>query len=506
MSFARLIAVLAAVSLLAPVSTQAQEEVATNASAEPRVSVEFEADDFAHTTRSIVLTKLRRFLTFSDRKDAELTDAIANTLLVKAMEQEAAGEPDSADVTLAKYQRESDLLSSLVDELQASTTDDEATQAFLAAFATDRAVQVAAIEATLATNVGSRDVAGKLVAVQSKTLREIAKVLEDEADPIERVKKLAEVFEHYSKKQTKLEVKLAKKLALAAKLDDETDDAKLEDELEQEEDEAVEDAAALDETTIDDLLAELDELEPSRRAAVLTKLLAKVPDQAKLSIENAIDQLVKSELASTSGDEAALKEFIDGHSDSAEIQDKVIDRLKEHADEKTKKKVEAVKKQVEKEREAAKKADEKAQEEQKRTDEQVKEAEEKAAEEETSKDDETEDTSDGSSGSSSNTSSSSATQSSTPSTTTTQEAQKETVEITVDEDGSFDKTNFSVGKGSQLTVKFKNESSTSRTLTLSNGKSATVGKGETTIAAFGFDTPLTFTVSGVSGSGTIAIK
>jgi hypothetical protein len=488
MRYSHLVAIAATVGGLVPGGAFAQNSVATTTTARA-ATVVFEADDFAHTTRSIVLTKLRRLLTFSDRKDAELTDAIANSLLLKAMEQEQEGSTEQADATLTKYQRESGLLSALVTELQRLTTD-EATQTFLASFATDRAVQVAAIEATLTTNAGSRDIAGKLVAEQSKTLREIAKVLENETDPVKRDEKLADVFDHYSKKQGKLEAKLAKKLALAAKLDDETDDEELETELEQEEDGVIDDAAELDETTTDDLIAELDEIEPGRRAAVLTKLLAKVPDKAKLSIENAIDQLVKSELSSTSGGEAALKEFVDSHSDSTEVQDKVIDRLKEHADEKTKKKVEAVKKQVEQEREVTKKANEATE-----------ESEKKAVEQQSDQGNDTKD--DASSDSTRGSSSSAEPSSSTPTTT---EVVKETIEIKADEEGKFDKTSLSVKRGAQLTVKFKNESYTSRTLSLSNGKSVTVGRGETTIAAFSFDDTLTFTVTGVSGSGTISVK
>ncbi len=476
---------------IGPGLAAAQEETPTvDRSTEATTTVGFDTSDFSHTTRSIVLTKLRRFFTLSESKDAELTDAIANTLLLKAMEQQAAGQADQATGTLAKYQRESELLTTLVETIQSNTAH-EGTQAFLAEFATDRAVQLAAIEATLATNSGTNDLAGKLIAEQSKTLRDIVSVLEKEVDPVQRDEKLAKVFEHYAKKQAKLEAKLAKKLSLAARLDDETDDDELETDLEQEEDEALDEADELDEDGADELLDELDELEPSRRAAVLTKLLAKVPDAARGSIEHAIDQLVKSELQLANGSEAALKAFVESHSGSKAIQDKVIDRLKEHADEPTKKRVEAVKQAVEQERETAKKDDEKTKEDEQRSAERAKEAEQQAVDQEKEVQDR-----------SSTTPPSSSTS---PSAATT-EVEKEMIELKVDEDGSFDQTSYSVKRGALLTVKFKNESPTTRTLTLSNGKTASVGKGETSIAAFNFDAALTFSVSGVYGSGTITVK
>ena len=478
-----------------PDGARAESSISTQLTGTASAALVFEADDFTHTTRSVVLTKLRRFFTVSKSKDAELTDAITNALLMTAMKQQAAGNASQANATLAKYQRESELLASLVTTLQ-SNTDNAATQQFLSELTTDRVVQLAALESSLGTAGDSADLATKLASEQAKVLREIVKVLEQETDPVERDQKLAELFDHYDKKQTTIEAKLAKRLALTAKLDDETDDALLEADLDQEEDSAVEEAGKLDETSVDDLLAELDEVAPSHRAALLTKLLEKVPAGAKLSIENAIDQLVKAELQSSSTNDAALKAFVDSHADSTEIQDKVIDRLKEYADPATKKKIETIKKSVEADRESAKKAAERAKEDAQKASES---SDSNGAQD--SQDDRSTEESSGERSQASGTTSSTASESS-----SSTEVQKVTVEIKVGEDGKLEGANQSVKKGSTLTVKFKNESETARTLSLSNGKSATIGKGETSITAFTIDTALTFTISGLSSTGTISVQ
>lgn len=477
----------------------------------PEVTPVFNLSDFILSTRSIVLTRFLRFFTINPTKDAELTASIGNALLLTALRQQAAGETNRATNTLAKYERETELLRTLVETIQPQNTD-PATSTFLTNLAIDRAVSMAALEATVPApavpGVQPTDLASKLIAAQAKVLRDIARSLEQETDPVERNKKLAAIFEHYAKKQAKLEAKLAKKMLLADRLDDETEDDALETDLDEQEDEALRDADELDEVQTTQLLIQLAAIDDRRRATILTKLLQRVPTEAKGGVEQAIDQLVSQELAEAGDDQEAINQLVDGHSRSAVVQEKILEKLKEHADEPTKQKLDAAKKQVEKQREAAKKIDEKKQED-------SKQKQDESNDKDATKDDDDEAESDTKikSGAAPTSTTTPSPAESTPSSrgssgssSTPVAAQKETIEIKVVDDGTFDKTSHSAERGAELTVKFKNETETSRTLTLSNGKSATVGKGETTISAFTFDAALTFTASGVSGSGTISVK
>jgi hypothetical protein len=469
----------------------------------------FSESDFNQTSSSIIWTKLRRFFTRNPQKDAELTQAIRNTLLVQVNEQLQAGEINNATDILTKVLRETVFLEKLVTTLQ-TQTDNTEVQSFFNSFVTDRALELALLEDSLVRGEGSSQLAEKLLSEQAKVIRDIVAVLERETDPARQSEKLNQIFNRYTQKLAQIEQKVAKKLTLTADLDAASDDAGLERELDKQEDSILESTTAFDESQIRELSRLLGELEPTERLIVLTKLLETVPAASQVELETALNSLTEQILSENGGDANRLRSTLETSRRSSAVQERIIERLKEHADEATKQRLEDIKEAIEAEREAAKQAAERERNDNQDTDDDANEEDstDTNQEDDTTDDDDLKlspnDTEEADTETATPRPTSSSTASPTSSTTTN--SARETLEIKV-KNGVFGKTTFTVEQGTIITLKFKNEDETSRTLTLSNGiSSRPIAAGEASLTSFTADQGVTFTCTGVSGSGTIQIQ
>lgn len=459
-------------------------EVTTRPTPTVTTALVFTKSDLSGFSRSITLTKFRRFFTRNPIKRGELTTQIANALFLKAQEQEAAGQTAQAAVTLSKFEIEADRLQTIADTISANTTNPEV-QAFLSTLATDKAVQLAELQLTPSgTSASSQALASKMVSLQSKTLRDIVRILEKDMPEDERQAKLEKIMAKYTEKEAKIDARVERKLALTKELKDTTSDDELEQEIEDQEDETLDEAKELETDELNTLAAKLGSDPHAHSLAVLEKLLLRVPEAAKAGIENAIQAILNVQIKDLEQNPDGIDNFLDKASVNSEIRAKVLERIKGKASESLKQEIESEKKKEETRLETQKKTLDKAKAKAK------KESERKLER-----------------GNNTQAPEPRTQSTSTPKSVESGASQEQTeIEVKV-KDGKFDKTSYAVKNGASVTVRFKNEDSTARVLTLSNGKaSSSISAGETKLLAFTISGTVTFIATGVSGSGSITIQ
>lgn len=301
--------------------------VGTNDVTQPHL----EQSDVTFYTRSVVLTRFMRVFRWSKRTRSESTAAIANALFQKATEQAEAGEFESAAATLAKYEKELDYLHTVMAAINLNA-DDVKLVTFLEGLAADQAAQLAILEATpVATGSSYSD---RVVGLQGKVLRDITKILEKDWPADKQQEKVSKVAAKYAKHRDSLATKdsdaaedVSESLAFTAKLDDDTQDDTLELALDVAEDVLVASAAKLDAANLGLVLQQLSGSTRTRSLIVLEKLLITVPEAARTGIETAIEAKVTQKAREIEADPTVLKELVENTGASANVKDKVLQRL-----------------------------------------------------------------------------------------------------------------------------------------------------------------------------------
>lgn len=291
--------------------------------------------------------KFQRFFVRNPLKRSELTAKIVTALYEKAKEQQAAGNTEAATTTLAKYERESDYLDTVIDTVNASTTDPQV-HTLLDQIVTDRAAVL--VELQQEDSLASQLLAKKATHLEAKTLQRIVKLLERDMPEAKREERLAKLQTYYGKhagKLTRPADSSVHELELIDALNAATSSATLSAALEKREDKVVEEVAQLDSEAVESIASQLrsqgeDELRQIRRSLiVLEKLLAKVPDPAKPAIEAAIDTIAGNAARKLETDSASISTFVDDKSGSSEVHDQVMDRVKEKVKPEVSQKLEA---------------------------------------------------------------------------------------------------------------------------------------------------------------------
>ena len=442
-----------------------------------------------HQTRSVLISKIARFFSFTVEQKAAYTQGIANALLKQTVALEQTGNLAAAKISEQNYEHESKLLTEYIDSLQKSTHTAENKKA-LNELTTDRTVELRVLEHEV-EQAELPDLHQQFVDRRSSVLKEVTNILEDvpSTDQAGLVQQLSDTFATATLDRSG---HLADQLEFTGLVSLTSTDDKLKTQLEAADNVAISNQLPTTPQELKDLVEQLDHsTDIQRRLNNLLKINDLVPAASQAELTSAIDRVAK-QLIEKNPDQA-LEKAIKETERSADLRQKVLEQLKEHADEPTKQLIEQLQKQNEQQREDAKQANEQLKQAQEKADEAAKHANEKTTEQKTQK---------------TETSNSSQESNSTSSdTTSSTESQHETIEIEV-KNGAYDgNTSFSVKTGTILTVKFKvDDDTTTRTLTLSNGQSGQASpKSETSLSSFSFNAPLTFSVSGVAGSGTITI-
>ncbi len=495
-------------------SATSSSQATDSPEASPVVSTEATETSNSTTTPrsswySIVVKKLQRFFTIDKVKRSQLTLELGAALLSQVQAEEATGQTSKALSTLDKYNREMGYLS-VASAVLAKNTDDPRITTFLDTLLVEKTQQLTTLDTIVPESADS--VARKLIRIRSQAIREITKIVSNpELSTVERERKLAKVMAKYSEKETRLEAKIAKKLALTSAMSENNEEQVFEVELQEQEDKTLEDVDELDHDSINKLGKSISGLSIEQRLPLLARLRLKVEtNDIDDDIDEAIDELEHN---------ASAKRHVIGRlSDDDDFEDiiSVIEERDEKLSELLKQNKELEKKDSETKREEQKKANEqkleqlkeassKKQEKSKKTKEDKIDKKGRSAELPSNSTEKTEPTARPSATTGATEASTSA--SSSPSSTKEpSEQEKTTVEIKIKE-GRFDKTSYSVKKGSLLTVKVKNEDDDSRTITLSNGQSSGVLAEDQTksLSAFTINGTVTFESAGV-GSGLITAE
>lgn len=471
----RIIAVIGSVALFTGSAlAQAPTPVETN----------FQPDFATNSTAPLGWLRFRRFLSFDPVKDSELTLAIANRLLTEAQAQQNS-QPAKATTTLESYARESATLQSLTTSVLDKSQQDPKISAFLDTFLTDKTAQLSLLE-SLKPSAAS-ELSQNLVNTRTKALRDIVEILEKpNLSATERQLKLDRVMQKYTEKETKFDRKITKKLTFKDRLDEETENPELEDELAEEEDETLKEASSkLDKDELADFADELRRKEGDQSLVVLQKLLATVPESAKVGIETAIDAVIARQIETFRQDPTAIEQLLNEHSGSGKVRNLLLERIKEQAsDENLKQQIELIKAKPE---ERAKKTRELK----KETEKKAKESQEGDVNKQLENQRETQSPE-------AKPSEKSETKNS-PSPETKNEAT--TVKIKIKEDGKFEKTSYTVKKNSSVAVRVESASTNPVTVSLSSGLgSMTISKGEEkSISPFIITGTVSFTAEGATG-------
>ncbi len=466
--------------------TSASPTQSAATSSEPSASPSAEAvasqlqASFTTSSRSpLVWLRFRRFFTLNKLKRSELTLAIANTLLTQAQEQQAAGNVTQSSATLDKFTREMDILQAVVTTIQASSTN-QTVNTFLDKVLADKTEQLTLLEAAKPQNTS--ELATKLINLRAKTVRDIIRILEKpDLTDAERAKKLAHIMDKYTAHETRIDAKITKKLDLASDLDASTTKTEVETEIENEEDEAVADAAKLEDDALESVTAHLDDDNDNHSLVVLQKLLLKVPDAAKSGIETALNAKLRRHLNKFEDNSQQLETFIQQLGEDNEAEKKILDRLKEKGNSEVKLRLEENKKRLEKTKKEVEAKREQKQETEKKV---VSTATPKSA-----------------------TATPRAESSGTSAATSTPQVEKTAIDVEI-EGGQFKTITYKVKKGSLLTVRFRYRDSDNVNLRLSNGaQSPYIGRDEeTTVTPFVITGPTTFTSPGATNLGTINVE
>lgn len=443
-----------------------------------------------HRTRSIWLSKIARFFTRSTDKKAEYTQGITNTLLIQTLSEEAAGNSKAALRDELQYEQESTRLSDYIHTLQQSirTNDD---QSKLQGMVNDRAIELRALEAETEQNVEA-ELHVKLARHKPKLTIELTDTLEHTSST-DQATWLAELINAFTSADLSSVDELAHHLALTAAIDNTSTDTRLKNALEAADNVILGNQQSLTEAEANDLADQLElTVDETHSLVDLEKLTDHVQDTAKITLLATVDRISKK-IAESKDVDSAIQALLKESEHSAELQTKILDHINEHANETTKRSIESFRHQVEQNNEQAKQAIEMIQHAQEKASEAAKQSEEKHNR---TQNQETRSSND----------SSKISESQDHSNTDT-EVDRETIEIEV-KNGAFDgNTSFSLRSGTVVTVKFKVDDNTARILTLSNGQTSDpIANKEVALASFTLTTPVTFTVSGVSGTGTIGLK
>lgn len=463
----------------AQATPQEQDSELSASTAEANLQPGFTASSRA----PLVWLRFRRFLSFNPVKDSELTLAITNRLLVEAQAQHSS-QPARAAMTLESFARETTILQGLTATILEKTQNPQVS-IFLDTLLTDKTLHLSLLESIKPASAS--ELSRKIVTTRAKTLRDIVEVLEEpNISSAERQHKLDRIMQKYTEKETKIDRKIAKKLAFKDDLDVETDDPELEDELANEEDETLEEAVnELDKDELADFANELSRKEGNQGLVVLQKLLMAVPESAKSGIETAIDAVIVGRIESFRQNPATIEELLNEHSGSSKIRTLLLERIKEQAnDENLKQQVELIKAKPE---ERAKKTKELQKETEKKASEKEKEDTKKQIEnqEETS------------SPEAKPSEQSEVKSSSSPEI----KSESTTVEIKIKEDGTLDKTSYTVKKNSLVTAKVESAFTSSITVSFGDGLgSVTVSKEDKkTLNPFVITNTVSFTANGTTG-------
>lgn len=364
---------ISSVSSASPVTTTSVVATPAPTPASPSLTqVPAVASDFQHTTKSIFWTKVWRFFSFSQSKEAELTDAIANSLLLKAQAQAQQGAATAATKTLTAYNTELNRLNQAAEKL--SVTNNTQAASVLTQIETDEVAQYATTE-FLAEDY--TDLSSNLTQTQAKLLDQLAQSVSSGSNATQQQDKVNQVLTDYTKKVSDNTQQLAKKLLLAEKLKSVTKDPSVDQVIDDQENsdiaKAAEDLQGNDAQKLADLVHSQAELR-SKEVGVLTKLLLKAPAAAQPGLQTALTQVVNHQLGDGQ-DVAAIQNLINSQADSPEVQDKLVNLLKESAPSSAAQQAaEEVKQNLENQREAAAQQAEAAKQQQEKIKEQQKQA------------------------------------------------------------------------------------------------------------------------------------
>ncbi len=477
--------------LAATASPSPEATVATSPTIAPSVSPAVTASPVVSPSLipgRFAIFRLRVSRIFAKKDSArrgELTRQIAEALYARVLADAAAGETGLVAQGLDRYNREANLIETIVDVLKANTTDPTII-AFLDQVALDKSAQLAALDA-LQTSSGTGNatsIANKIIATRAKAIRSLVKVLDNSTLTEEqRQEKIAKIMNKYSEKETKIEEKISKRLAFKTELATASEDETILTSLDTAEDTVVAEAEELTDDQRASLLTSLNALDSDHSLAVLLKLRDRVPEAAQAGIDTALNAHLDQKIKTLEANPQALKALAALKSLSPELREKILERLREKSSEKLKKEIET---HLEKVKDDGKKRELKKKE-----------------------------TTSGTSKIQQRTVSPKPTSSSplasspkTSEQTATPTVQATTVEIKV-KDGALDKASYLVDRNSKLTIKLKNEDSKPYTFALASGRTqAMAALSEVSMPSFLFAGTLGFTVKGdaVQLSGTLEAK
>lgn len=430
--------------------------------------------------------RFRRWLSGSEATDARLTLSLTNRL-AEQMDEKTTRRDELSE----EYASERDRLAELVDSLLAGDGDDQINQ-LIETVLSDETVQ--AIYLADLTAEESGELAGKILEVRQETLRDIAEVLADPGlSQTDRQAKIGKLTDKYAEREQDIANKVVEKLTYKDDLDDATEDVELEDALGLEEDDILDDAAAeLSDDELADFIDEISREEGDQAIVVLQKLLARVPESARSGIETAIDAVIQEQMAVFRADPSQMQNFLADYSGSDTVREILLERMKEQAgSEELKQAIEQLKEETDRAEEARKQELERAREDQDDTEGDESEADEDGEDGEDEEDDATP------SSSPSNTPTSSSTSAS-PSST---EQREETVEIKIGEDGTLEKSSFTVINGTSVTIRVDSEYETAVSMVVSGVGTKTITKDQRqTFGPFTITSTVSFTVNNQTGS------
>jgi len=280
---------------------------------------EVSADTFSTSAHFIVLTKIRRFFTFTTEGRAQLTLAVENGLLVEAADQVANGKSADAAKTLTEFSTERAGLSNLVDSLD---TTDRSTHHLLGDIASDDAHQIKDL-----TDLSSQVNSAKQL--ETNTTIDLAHLVGlPNLSAEDRQITMAEATGAVAEDATATPDKIAAKISLKNSIDDVTSKVEVKDALQHEENTDVSEAASLSNTELDSLVKRLDDSEsPHHNLVVLQKLLNVVPENAMSGIETALDSQAEQEAANIEKDTTEVEKQNSDSSIPAQIRTAVLDRI-----------------------------------------------------------------------------------------------------------------------------------------------------------------------------------
>ena len=236
--------------------------------------------DFSGSAHFLVLTKLRRAFTFDQLGKAELTLAIENGLLSKALEQQAAGDATQAESSLADFAKEQSTLQNLIG-LQ---TPSRHFHHLVSDLVNDQTIQLSLLSSFPSTNSQAQDLATRAPKALNQTLA-LPALTSDEVSIA-----VAEATSAAAKGAESTQDKIAKKVRLKNSLQDSSESSVVKAALQTAEDAQVGEAVMLTTPSLTQLISTLQEKEiPRHNLPLLQKLLAEVPEPTKPSIETALE-------------------------------------------------------------------------------------------------------------------------------------------------------------------------------------------------------------------------